>query len=67
MSMTSVDKIAPWSEIAYHKVVDLPRKEESPSTISQNHSNFPAAFALVEKAKKPGSSMTDGWIKDRTR
>ena len=31
---------------------------ESPSTISENHSNFPAAFALVEKAKKPGSSMT---------
>ena len=31
---------------------------ESPSTISENHSNFPTAFALVEKATKPGSSMT---------
>ncbi|KAM7434307.1 hypothetical protein ABFA07_015586 [Porites harrisoni] len=58
MSTTSADKIVPWSESASHKVVDLPCKEESPSTISENHSNFPAAFALVEKAKKPGSSMT---------
>ena len=31
---------------------------ESPSTTAENHSNFPAAFALVEKATKPGSFMT---------
>ncbi|KAM7434305.1 hypothetical protein ABFA07_015584 [Porites harrisoni] len=54
MSTTSADKIAPWSESATHKMVD---KEESPSTTSENRCYFPAAFALVEKATRPGLFM----------
>ncbi|KAM7434304.1 hypothetical protein ABFA07_015583 [Porites harrisoni] len=55
--MSSSEKVVPQSKIAYHPVVDLSDRKESPSMTSENRCYFPAAFALVEKATKPGLFM----------